>query len=225
LFAARTPRERMAVQLHVMRGELVAGRELLGQGVLTGISLNHHDLQVTLEVPVSRASLECLDHQVTGSRVDVALSGWLNGRDDDTDSLAMLIGMPERGGFRATRVARWISSVRRLGLTLTVVAATLLCGSVTAVVAAVPAVHTCGYFFKKGNDVIVFRSGPVSCAHATSIIRAFWSGVGVTMHGTSDATGYFTIHAWPGWRCYQAAGAGECTKHTATASYKVKGKA
>jgi hypothetical protein len=110
-------------------------------------------------------------------------------------------------------------------LTLAVVAATLLCGSVTAVVAAAPTVHTCGYFFKKGNDVIVFRSGPVSCAHATSIIRALWSGVGVTMHGTSDATGYFTIHAWPGWHCYQAAGAGECTKHTATASYKVKGKA
>jgi hypothetical protein len=94
-----------------------------------------------------------------------------------------------------------------------------------AVVAAEPAAHTCGHFFKKGNDVIVSKSGPVSCARATSVVRAFWSGVGVTTHGTSDATGYFTIRAWPGWRCYQAAGAGECTRHAATASYRVKSKA
>jgi hypothetical protein len=99
----------------------------------------------------------------------------------------------------------------------------LLYGSPAAVVAA-PSSHTCGYFFSRGNDVIVLNRGPVSCKQATSIIRAFWSGVGVRMHGTSDASGYFTIRAWPGWRCYQAAGSGQCTKHAATASYEVKGK-
>jgi hypothetical protein len=115
--------------------------------------------------------------------------------------------------------------VRGLRRTFAVAAGVLVLGTGTGVAAAAPAPHTCGYFFKKGNDVIVFGSGPVPCARAISVVRAFWSGVGVTMHGTSDATGYFTIRAWPGWRCYQAAGAGKCTMHTAVAYYKVKGKA
>ena len=132
--------------------------------------------------------------------------------------------VPERGVLRAPR-PRWTWSRRGLSWTLAVAVAVLLCGSGAAAFASAPVAHTCGYFFKKGNDVIVLKSGPVSCARATSIIRAFWSGAGVTMHGSSDATGYFTIQAWPGWRCYQAAGAGECVKHTAIASYKVKGKA
>ena len=113
----------------------------------------------------------------------------------------------------------------RLRRTVAVAAGVLVLGAGTGLATAAPAAHTCGYFFKKGNDVIVSKSGPVPCARAISIVRAFWSGVGVTMHGTSDATGYFTIRAWPGWRCYQAAGAGRCTKHTAVASYEVKGKA
>jgi hypothetical protein len=120
------------------------------------------------------------------------------------------------------RRTRFVRGLRR---TFAVAVGVLVFGAATAVVTAAPAAHTCGYFFKKGNDVIVFESGPVSCAHATLIVRAFWSGVGVKMHGTSDATSYFTIRAWPGWRCSQAAGAGQCTKQTATASYKVKGKA
>jgi hypothetical protein len=137
----------------------------------------------------------------------------------------MLRGVPKPGGSRAHGLRRWTPYLRPARLTLALAVATLLCGSTAAVVDAAPAARTCGYFFKKGNDIIVLDSGPVSCKHATSIIRAFWSGVGVTKHGTSDATAYFTIQAWPGWRCYQAAGAGDCTKHKAIASYKVKGKA
>ena len=108
----------------------------------------------------------------------------------------------------------------------TVAVLAVLAGAAGATtVAAAPTPHTCGYFFKRGDDVIVSSAGPVSCADATSIIKAFWGGVGVKMHGSSDASGYFTIAAWPGWRCEQAAGAGLCRKHGATASYKVKGKA
>jgi hypothetical protein len=103
-------------------------------------------------------------------------------------------------------------------------AAALLGGSTGPSVAAAPGTRTCGHFFSKGQDIIVLDRGPVSCKRATSIIRAFSTGAGVTMHGTSDATGYFTIRAWPGWRCYQAAGSGECKRHAATASYEVKGK-
>ena len=114
---------------------------------------------------------------------------------------------------------------RGLRRALAVAVGVLVLAAGAALASAVRAAHTCGYFFKKGNDIIVSRSGPVPCPRAISIVRAFWSGAGVTMHGPSDATGYFTIRAWPGWRCYQAAGAGRCTKHTAAASYEVKGKA
>jgi hypothetical protein len=65
----------------------------------------------------------------------------------------------------------------------------------------------------------------VSCASATSIIKAFWTGTGVKMHGSSDATGYYTIASWPGWRCFQAAGTGLCKHNGASATYTVKGKA
>jgi hypothetical protein len=34
---ARTPRERMEVEIHLMRAELVIGPERLGEGLLTGI--------------------------------------------------------------------------------------------------------------------------------------------------------------------------------------------
>jgi hypothetical protein len=128
---------------------------------------------------------------------------------------------PELAAWRGGP-ARFRRGLRR---TFTLAAGVFCCAVPTAIVTAAPVAHTCGYFFKKGNDVIVYRSGPVSCTRATAVVRAFWSGVGVTMHGTSDATGYFTIRAWPGWRCRQAAGAGECTKGSSTASYKVKGKA
>ena len=133
--------------------------------------------------------------------------------------------MSELDVQRAYVGGRGTGLVRALRRTGAVAVGVFVLGTGTAVTAAAPAAHTCGYFFKKGNDVIVSKSGPVPCARAISIVRAFWSGVGVTMHGTSDATGYFTIRAWPGWRCYQAAGAGRCAKGTAAASYKVKGKA
>lgn len=86
LFNARTPRERMAVEIHVMRGQLVVQNEVLGEGLLTGIHLNNHDYQVTLEVPVNRQALEFLDG-IAQDRIDVALqlSGWLRGCDDNED--------------------------------------------------------------------------------------------------------------------------------------------
>jgi len=105
------------------------------------------------------------------------------------------------------------------------VGAVLACAVGATTVAASPPSHTCGYFFKGRQDIIVSHAGPVSCANATSIIKAFWAHTGVKMHGTSEATGYWTIAAWPGWRCEQATGVGVCKRHGATASYTVKGGA
>jgi hypothetical protein len=114
---------------------------------------------------------------------------------------------------------------RRARILIAFAAAALLSAGSASLVSATPAfpTHTCGHFFHKGHDVIVYNGATPTCSTATAIIKAFWSGKGVTMHGTSDATGYFSIAAWPGYRCYQAMGAGDCVKHDAIAGYRVKG--
>ncbi|MGD0198091.1 MAG: hypothetical protein ABSC56_09330 [Solirubrobacteraceae bacterium] len=109
---------------------------------------------------------------------------------------------------------------RRLLFALLIAAAL---GASSASALAVPrSTHLCGYFFKRGQDVIVSKGGPVSCANAKKIIKAFWSNTGATQHGTSDADSYWTLAAWPGWKCTQEMGAGQCQTSTAVASYVVK---
>jgi hypothetical protein len=89
--------------------------------------------------------------------------------------------------------------------------------------------HRCGSFThrKLGMDpvndrIAVFNRG-VSCHAATGVIQAFWSGKGIARHGgPSDAQSYWTLAAWPGWRCGQDAGAGSCTRGKAIAAYEVR---
>jgi hypothetical protein len=102
--------------------------------------------------------------------------------------------------------------------------AAILLSALTAsgVLASSTASQLCGHFFKRDQDVIVYHAGAVKCKEATTIIKDFWSSKGVTQHGTSDADSYWTIKAFPGWRCIQSMGEGRCTNHTATASYQVK---
>ncbi|MGB7686052.1 MAG: hypothetical protein WBL45_09765 [Solirubrobacterales bacterium] len=78
----------MDVQIHFMHGELMVGEERLGQGTLTGAHLAPTGYQFELEVPVSRAALECIDRVLTGGAIDVALrlSGWLRARDRNEDN-------------------------------------------------------------------------------------------------------------------------------------------
>jgi hypothetical protein len=110
----------------------------------------------------------------------------------------------------------------RSRLVLAVLIAGALGGSTVSAFAVPPSTHLCGYFFKRGSDVIVSKGGPVSCAKATKIIKAFWSGKGETQHGTSDADSYWTLNAWPGWKCTQSMDEGECQTAKAVASYVVK---
>jgi hypothetical protein len=88
--------------------------------------------------------------------------------------------------------------------------------------------HRCGSFVyrKQGkypvSDRITVLNGGVSCRTATGVVRAFWAGKGVTQHGgPSDAQSYWTLAAWPGWRCGQDAGAGSCSRGEAIAAYEV----
>jgi hypothetical protein len=89
--------------------------------------------------------------------------------------------------------------------------------------------HRCGAFVHRVhgaypvNDRITVLNGGVSCQTATGVIRTFWSGQGVSQHGgSSDAQSYWTLAAWPGWRCGQDAGAGSCTRGKAIAAYEVR---
>jgi hypothetical protein len=106
---ARTPRERMRVQLHVMRAELIAGRERLGECVVTGIDIVHGEYNFTVEIPVDRAALVHIESIATASRIDLTLrlSGWMLGQDENTDGPAYA-GSPQPGEwvFQAFGVSR-----------------------------------------------------------------------------------------------------------------------
>ncbi len=87
---ARTLRENVTVQLHLMRAELIVGGERLGQDILTGEYLSPGDTQLTVEVPVDRPALEYLDQMAHGTQIDanLRLTGWLRGQDRNTDRTA-----------------------------------------------------------------------------------------------------------------------------------------
>jgi hypothetical protein len=112
---------------------------------------------------------------------------------------------------------------RGLRAMLTVAAATALCGWGTEAVAATPSfpTHVCGYFFRSGQDFIVYNGGGVSCRQATHLIKGFVVGH-PRQHGTSDAGSYWTIEGEPGFKCTQAMDEGQCFKGDKIAGYRIK---
>jgi hypothetical protein len=85
---ARTPRERMHVELHLMQAELRVRDELLGTGFLTGIPLSHGARPITMGIPVSRGAVSYLEAASPENRIDLELklTGWLRARDDNEDA-------------------------------------------------------------------------------------------------------------------------------------------
>jgi hypothetical protein len=77
----------MQVQIHVMRGELLAGQETISQGMLTGVHLSHGERQLTMELPLSRPALEYIDRCFADGPIELVLrvSGWLLARDENED--------------------------------------------------------------------------------------------------------------------------------------------
>jgi len=128
------------------------------------------------------------------------------------------------GGSSAQQRPRGCSFLRRSAILaalapLTLLGATGLASSASA--SATP--KLCGYFFRQSQDFIVYHAGSVSCTTATKIVKDFvLNKGGVTQHGSSDADSYWTIKSYPGWRCSQSMGQGQCTKKKALASYVVK---
>lgn len=101
---ARTLRERMTVEVHLLRAELLAANEYVGEGLLTGERVYHQDTQLTLEIPLDRMALEYLDTIADGNQIDLTLrlSGWLHVRHDIED-LPRFEHLPAPGewGFEA----------------------------------------------------------------------------------------------------------------------------
>jgi hypothetical protein len=85
---ARTPRERMHVDLHLLQAELRVGGEFLGTGFLTGLALSHGGRPLTLEIPVTRTAISYLEEVAPENRIDLQLklTGWLRAQDDNEDS-------------------------------------------------------------------------------------------------------------------------------------------
>lgn len=113
---------------------------------------------------------------------------------------------------------------RRFSLTLALIATTALCAWAAAGAFAAPAFpkHVCGNFFRSGQDFIVYNGGGIQCGKAKRMIEDFVHGK-ATQHGTSDADSYWTIEAFPGFKCTQAMGEGQCFKGNKIAGYLVKG--
>jgi hypothetical protein len=109
-------------------------------------------------------------------------------------------------------------------LAVAVIAVTALCGFDAAVGVAAPSfpTHVCGYFFRSGQDFIVYNGGGISCKKATKLIKDFVLGK-PQQHGTSDADSYWTIKGEPGFKCTQAMGEGQCFKRNKIAGYVIKG--
>ena len=95
---ARTVRQNMSVQIHFLRAELVLGGERLGLDTLTGEYLSPGDTQLTVEIPVDRATLEYLDQMAVDGQVtpSLRLSGWLRGQDRN-DDLPQYVSRPGPG--------------------------------------------------------------------------------------------------------------------------------
>jgi len=104
-----------------------------------------------------------------------------------------------------------------------------------AVPAGLPAAglptHKCGSFQHRVDSRLTYRitvlNQHITCPRARTLIRAFWSKSVVKHHhgGPGEANSWYSMAGFPGWRCYQAAGAGLCRKYQGVAAYQVDHKA
>jgi len=84
---ARTPRERMEVELHVLQARLLAGGERLGDGLVAGQIVSWGETALDLHVPISHAAVDHMEERASGEYIDLSLelAGLLRGRDQNSD--------------------------------------------------------------------------------------------------------------------------------------------
>jgi len=97
---ASTTREKRYANIHLLRAKLLLGNEEIAEGLLSGVSLNYMERQLTLEIPISREALQYVTDNATGERIDLKLdlSGWMQVRRELTeDEPARFQENPEPG--------------------------------------------------------------------------------------------------------------------------------
>ena len=97
---AATTREKRYANIHLLRAKLLFGNEEIAEGLLSGVSLNYMERQLTLEIPISREALQYVTDNASGERIDLKLdlSGWMQVRRELTeDEPARFQENPEPG--------------------------------------------------------------------------------------------------------------------------------
>jgi hypothetical protein len=105
---ARTPREKMAVQIHQLQAELLCGYEALGVAMVTGLWPSFSDFNFSIDVPVSRQAIVFISEQFVGDTLDLTLSltGWLHVRRDPDPQDRNIVSNPEPGEWGFVSVGR-----------------------------------------------------------------------------------------------------------------------
>jgi hypothetical protein len=105
LFAATT-REKRWADVHLLRGKLSFNNEQIAEGLLSGVSLNHVERSLTLEMLIDRAALQYVTDNAVGDRIDLTLdlTGWMQVYRELTDDDPTYLGetpAPGEKGFIA----------------------------------------------------------------------------------------------------------------------------
>lgn len=105
---ARTPREKMSVQIHHLHAQLEYANEVLGTGTATGIWAHFSDVHLSIEIPISMQTLAYIDQGTTGDRLDFTLSltGWLHVRREPDPDERRILSTPEPGEWGFISVGR-----------------------------------------------------------------------------------------------------------------------
>jgi hypothetical protein len=105
---ARTPREKMQVQIHQLHAELRCANEALGVATVTGLWPSFGDCHFSIDVPASRQALSFISEQFRGDTLDLklVLSGWLYVlREADPDDRKVM-SAPDPGEWGFVSVGR-----------------------------------------------------------------------------------------------------------------------
>jgi hypothetical protein len=105
---ARTPRERMKVQVHQLHAELLCANEMLGVASVTGLWPSFTDFNFSIDIPVGRSAIAFISEQFSGDVIDLVLSltGWLRVMREADQEDRRFVTDPEPGEWGFVSVGR-----------------------------------------------------------------------------------------------------------------------
>jgi hypothetical protein len=85
-----------------------------------------------------------------------------------------------------------------------------------------PGMKKCGSFPTESYRIYVYANKRTRCRQARHVMKAYWlgdEGTDVIAHGDGPQQ-YYTLRAFPGWRCDSGSGGGGCRKGRRFAGYQ-----